>query len=101
CTAFPNVITPTDAQSGNHKFNMIIPKDCSVRITEIELRIYNRWGALIFESTDPELPGWNGVYKDQPAPADTYTYQAIYQIEIAGQAIQRPFRRSGMFTLVR
>lgn len=101
CTAFPNVITPTDVQSGNHKFNMVIPKDCRVRITEIELRIYNRWGALIFESTDPELPGWNGLYKDQPAPADTYTYQAIYQIEVAGQAIQRSFRRSGMFTLVR
>ena len=40
-----------------------------------ELRIYNRWGELVFVSTDITV-GWDGYYKGRLAPQDTYIYEA-------------------------
>lgn len=44
----------------------------------LHLRIYNRWGQLIFESNDLQH-GWDGVYngKDQPMESYAYTIQYI------------------------
>lgn len=41
-------------------------------------QIFNRWGQLIFESTDPEL-GWDGKYKGNSSPQGTYIYRLVYQ----------------------
>lgn len=41
-------------------------------------QIFNRWGQLIFESTDPEL-GWDGKYKGKQSPQGTYIYRFVYQ----------------------
>jgi gliding motility-associated-like protein len=46
------------------------------------LRIFNRWGEVVFEkrefqANDPSS-GWNGIYKGQKATPDVY----VYQIEI-------------------
>jgi gliding motility-associated-like protein len=40
-----------------------------------ELKIFSRWGELIFISTDIEI-GWDGYYKGKLAPQDTYIYNA-------------------------
>jgi gliding motility-associated-like protein len=42
-------------------------------IDEYELKIYNRWGILIFVSRDINI-GWDGYYKGKLAPQDTYLY---------------------------
>jgi gliding motility-associated-like protein len=43
------------------------------------LKIFNRWGELVFEKKDvtPNDPnsGWNGMYKGSVASNDTYVYQ--------------------------
>ncbi|HEX6913819.1 MAG TPA: PKD domain-containing protein [Chitinophagaceae bacterium] len=43
------------------------------------LRIFNRWGEMIFEKKDisANIPtdGWNGLFKGVPASTDTYVYQ--------------------------
>ncbi|KAA0993242.1 gliding motility-associated C-terminal domain-containing protein [Dyadobacter sp. UC 10] len=39
----------------------------------VEVRIYNRWGALIFMSSGYPTP-WNGTYKEEPVPAGSYPY---------------------------
>ncbi len=44
-------------------------------IVEFEIRIYNRWGELIFTSKDIEM-GWDGYYKGKLASQDTYVYEA-------------------------
>ncbi len=41
-------------------------------------QIYNRWGQLIFESSDYEL-GWDGTYKGKPSQQGTYVYNLVYQ----------------------
>lgn len=43
-------------------------------VVDYEMNIFNRWGELIFESTEFEK-GWNGTYRDQPCPQDVYVYK--------------------------
>jgi gliding motility-associated-like protein len=41
---------------------------------EYELKIYNRWGNIIFETSDPSK-GWNGKQSNgKPAPSGSYIY---------------------------
>jgi gliding motility-associated-like protein len=42
-------------------------------ITDITLRIYNRWGEKVFQDSGMEA-SWDGTYRGQTAPAGTYTY---------------------------
>ena len=44
-------------------------------IDTYRLMIFNRWGELIFESTDL-LIGWDGYYRNKPAQQDTYVWKA-------------------------
>lgn len=37
-------------------------------------QIYNRWGELVYESTDLEK-GWDGTFKGKPQNSDVYTYK--------------------------
>jgi len=70
---FPNAFTPN--QDGiNELFTGIgsIPEKYS-------LRIYNRWGELIFES-DNYLIGWDGKYKGHYAHDGVYVYQANFTV---------------------
>jgi gliding motility-associated-like protein len=39
--------------------------------------IYNRWGVLLFSTTDSSL-GWDGSYKGQQSPAGSYVYRLRY-----------------------
>lgn len=38
-------------------------------------RIFNRWGEIVFESTDIHQ-GWDGTYKGQPQNLESYVYYA-------------------------
>ncbi len=42
------------------------------------LQIFNRWGQLIFSSSNPEL-GWNGNFEDKESPSGLYLYQLIFK----------------------
>ncbi len=41
----------------------------------IYFRIYNRWGEIVFETTDIDK-GWNGAYKGAEQGIETFVYQA-------------------------
>lgn len=53
------------------------------------LRIYNRWGNLVFEtnSTDP-IRGWDGTYKGKAQPSDTFTWIAE-GVDVDGNVVKR------------
>ncbi len=42
-------------------------------IQTMNLKIFNRWGTLLFESNDQSI-GWDGTYKGQPQPMEAYAY---------------------------
>lgn len=61
----------------------------------VELRVYNRWGVLVFESNDPNNPGWDGMYQDKIAPSEVY----IWEVRIG---LDGNFRtETGQVTLIR
>ncbi len=43
-------------------------------VKDFRMRIFNRWGELIFESEDARI-GWDGYYRDQLSPQDVYVVQ--------------------------
>lgn len=54
---------------------------CSV--PKFDLHVYNRWGELVFETTDIES-GWNGNFRNAPQPMDVFAYYASYYNECEG-----------------
>lgn len=64
-------------------------------ISELRLRIYNRWGELIFETNDPAF-GWDGTYKGQPQEQEVYVYYMDAILE-TGEVVQE----KGNITLIR
>jgi gliding motility-associated-like protein len=42
-------------------------------IKTMDLKIYNRWGQLVFESNSQDI-GWDGTFNGQPQPIEAYGY---------------------------
>ena len=42
-------------------------------IVTLDLKIFNRWGQLVFETTNKAI-GWDGKFNGQPQPIDAYAY---------------------------
>lgn len=57
------------------------------------LKVFNRWGQLVFETFKDEA--WDGTVDGEEAPADIYIYQASFTQN--GESIQE----SGQITLIR
>ncbi|PRY36454.1 gliding motility-associated-like protein [Spirosoma oryzae] len=49
-------------------------------ITDYEMRVYNRWGEVIFVSTNPEQK-WDGTYRGSDYPSMLYPYVLTYKSE--------------------
>ena len=58
------------------------------------LTVYDRWGRLVFEATDPQQ-AWDGTRRGQPQGAGVYFYV------LAGQVGGEPVQRRGTVTLLR
>jgi gliding motility-associated-like protein len=69
----PNTFTP----NGDGVNDIFYPRGNGIRSVKY-LRVYNRWGQLIFEkqnfNTDDKSAGWNGTFKSQPLAPDVYVY---------------------------
>lgn len=64
-------------------------------VKTFEFRIFNRYGQLVFHSTDVNA-GWNGRYKGEKQENGAFVWQCRYQLE--GENIKE---ESGSFILVR
>jgi len=53
-------------------------------IDALEIKIYNRWGELVFMSSDPGK-GWDGYYNGKLAQQDTYIYTAKARCVTGGE----------------
>lgn len=66
----PNSFTP----DGDEFNNIFIPILTSgIDFADYELKIYDRWGELLFESYDVTV-GWDGTYHDKLVQQGTYTW---------------------------
>lgn len=67
----PSAFTP----NGNGENDLFRPKFFGLR--EMTFLIYNRWGELIFSTSDLETNGWDGTINGKQASNDNYTYRFI------------------------
>lgn len=68
----PNVFSP-NGDGENDEFQVF-----GDDIIELKLRIYNRWGELVFEGLNQET-GWNGLHDGkEKAPLGVYLYEVEY-----------------------
>lgn len=63
----PNAFSPND-KNKNEIFYVR-----GLQITKMLLRVYNRWGELVFESQDPAI-GWDGSFKGKKLDPDVFDY---------------------------
>lgn len=87
----PNAFTPGGTNGETNRFGIMNQQFIQINY----FRIYNRWGQLMFETTDPAKT-WDGTFSGQPAPMGVYVWEADGYCS-SGQR----FKRSGNVTLVR
>ncbi|MCD4773116.1 MAG: gliding motility-associated C-terminal domain-containing protein [Bacteroidales bacterium] len=71
----PNAFTP-GSNGLNDEFKVLTYLE---NIEYFKMLIYNRWGALIFQSNDISH-GWDGKYKGKLCPQGTYIYKIQYSL---------------------
>lgn len=67
----PNAITPSDLNGINDVFRISIPE--SIEIETFEIRIFDRWGVLVFQSEEPVF-SWDGTINGKLLTNTTYVY---------------------------
>ena len=77
---FPNAFSP-NGDGANDKWKAFSQK----RILSYALKIYNRYGQIIFTTSNINT-GWNGMYKAEPQNAGTFIYTCSYKV--AGKPMQ-------------
>ena len=85
----PNAFTPNG--DGSNDFVRVR----GFGIIKMDWRIYNRWGALVFES-NTQTQGWDGKYKGQLQPQEVYVY--VLDISFSDGT---KYRKKGDITLLR
>ena len=70
----PNTFIP-DNDGRNDIWNVVYSNPEYLR--DYRVRIFNRWGQLIFESTD-NATGWDGTYRGIPCQDGTYTWTLLF-----------------------
>ncbi|MCB0546665.1 MAG: gliding motility-associated C-terminal domain-containing protein [Phaeodactylibacter sp.] len=93
----PNAFTPNG--DGHNDFFQPVERNCRVKAGSYTLRVYNRWGEMVFEGTDPDANGWDGNHKNNPAPSEVYFYTLQYISETDMGDV--PAERQGDLTLLR
>lgn len=89
----PNAFTP-DGDHHNDVFKPVIEYPI-----DYTLRIYNRWGELLFTSINNANAFWDGTLNGKVCPTDVY----VYNIEFSGYENQRIIKgiKKGTVTLIR
>lgn len=69
----PNAFTPN-----NDRLNDVLKAKAYFKIDEFNMKLFNRWGQLIFSSNSLNN-GWDGRIKSQQAPPGMYTWVIQYK----------------------
>lgn len=92
----PNVFTP----NGDGTNDFFRPKKGWQFVDQVRFQVFNRWGDLVYETTDPKLM-WDGKDMDngKKLPAGTYFYEiTIFENRLKNEANRT---KSGVIQLIR
>ena len=64
-------------------------------ISKFEMKIYNRWGQVIYHTTEQDKP-WDGTINNNETQAGVFTYSIV-----ATDLKEKPHKFVGAFTLFR
>jgi gliding motility-associated-like protein len=92
----PDAFTPND-DGLNDEFKVITSQE---GIITFSIRVYNRWGEMVFESSDVHH-GWNGKVNGRNAPPDTYAWKIVYKISSLANPSTSTTTLHGTVTLIR
>ncbi len=94
----PNTFTP-NGDGQNDVYHPFLPYRF---IDHVNMKIYNRWGGLVFETTDPQI-AWDGKDKFTGKELNTGTYYYVcdvYEIRVTGVTpLKKPL--SGFIELIK
>ncbi len=82
------VYIPTAFTPNNDGKNDILKVIVHGNALTFSLKVYDRAGQLIFQTSDPEK-GWDGKYKGLPVPVAIYVWQCSYQLEGSKPMLQK------------
>lgn len=96
----PNAFTP-NGDNINERF--VVAKGENCRVVEFRIRIFDRWGRLVFESTSPEPENaWDGTYDGQELAKGVYIYNVSAKLESANFTSEPDhISRQGTVVLIR
>jgi gliding motility-associated-like protein len=79
----PGAFTP----NGDGNNDLFLPKYLCL-FTSYQLKVYNRWGQLIFASANPS-DGWDGTMGGRPQPAGVYVWEMAFRDSLTGKLLQK------------
>ncbi len=71
----PNAFAPSSENFENQSFSIYTP--CLDLISEYEMKIFDRWGSMVFETIDPES-SWDGKLNAKDLSKGVYVYVMKY-----------------------
>lgn len=90
-----NIYVPDVFSPNGDGINDVVKAIC-VGITKLKyFKIYNRWGNILFETSD-ESKGWDGRFRGQIQPADSYIW-LVEGVDTNGKEI----RKTGTLNLIK
>jgi gliding motility-associated-like protein len=93
----PNVFTP----NGDNANDLYVPRENRF-VASVDMKIFNRWGQLVFETTDPEI-NWDGTnFAGDELAEGVYYYKCNVQESILGRNLGQSIGLlSGSITIIR
>ncbi len=95
--SYPTAFKPGSSVSENSTFGVVGNLGA---ISKYQIRIFNRWGQMIFETDNP-LEGWDGNQDGSAAPMGTYIYSSVFTSFESGIQSSIDIKNTGTVTLIR
>jgi gliding motility-associated-like protein len=91
----PNAFSPNLSGPGNSQGQNDVFKPILRGVSNYQMMVFNRWGQLLFETTDPDR-GWDGYFQGKLCQQDVYVYKIV-----AESADGQQLTRAGDIHLIR
>jgi gliding motility-associated-like protein len=82
----PSAFSPND--DGKNDFFKPVFSDYGIDVNYFEMQIFDRWGAVIFQTKDFSTKGWDGKFKGQVVQIGTYPYTIRYK-DLDGKSYEK------------